>query len=147
MSPAMKVYISATYRDLKRHHSGVAIILRRMGHQPIAIEDYVAEGARGLHCFLADVIACDAYSGTIAWRYGFVPTDAGAPQTLLPTGTSLGETSLTAFEFRQAVQSRKPVLIFLLDPEAELPSIQFDAVSRDSEHGLATSAHRKNWPA
>lgn len=139
----MKVYISATYRDLQRHRSAVATVLRRMGHQPIGMEDYVAEGARPLHRCLADVIACDAYVGIIAWRYGFVPTDAGASGTPLPTGTSLGSTSITEFEFRQAVLSGKPVLIFLLDSEAEWPSSQFDAVSGDGEQGKAISRLRQ----
>jgi hypothetical protein len=139
----MKIYISATYRDLQRHRSAVATALRRMGHQPIGMEDYVAEGARPLNRCLADVVACDAYVGIIAWRYGFVPTDAGAPGTPLPTGTSLGATSITEFEFRQAVQSGKPVLIFLLDPEAEWPSNQFDAVSGDGEQGKAISKLRQ----
>ena len=44
----MKIYISATYRDLQRHLSAVATVLRRMGHQPIGMEDYVAEGAKPL---------------------------------------------------------------------------------------------------
>jgi hypothetical protein len=131
----MKVYISATFRDLQRHRAAVATVLRRMGHQPIGMEDYVAEGARPLHRCLADVAACDAYVGIIAWRYGFVPTDAGAPGTILPQGTSLSSTSITEFEFRQAVESGKPVLIFLLDPDAEWPSSQFDAVSGDGDQG------------
>ncbi|MGF1643452.1 MAG: DUF4062 domain-containing protein, partial [Thiotrichales bacterium] len=51
----MRIYISATYRDLERHRAAVAQVLRRMGHQPIGMEDYVAEGARPLHRCLADV--------------------------------------------------------------------------------------------
>jgi Domain of unknown function (DUF4062) len=125
----MKIYISATYRDLQKHRLAVATVLRRMGHQPIGMEDYVAEGTRPLHRCLADVMACDAYVGIIAWRYGFVPTDAGAAGTPLPAGTSLGSSSITEFEFRQAVQLEKPVLMFLLDSEAEWPSSQFDALS------------------
>jgi hypothetical protein len=141
----MKIYISGTYRDLQRHRSAVATVLRRMGHQPIGMEDYVAEGAKPLHRCLADVVACDAYVGIIAWRYGFIPVDAGAPGTPLPTGTSLGATSITEFELRQAManQSEKPVLIFLLDPEAEWPSNQFDAVSGDGEQGKAISRLRQ----
>ncbi len=139
----MKIYISATYRDLQKHRLAVATVLRRMGHQPIGMEDYVAEGAKPLHRCLADVVACDAYVGILAWRYGFIPTYAGAPGTELPTGTSLGVTSITEFEFRQAFQSGKPVLIFLLDPEAEWPSNQFDAVSGDGEQGKAISRLRQ----
>jgi hypothetical protein len=55
------------------------------------------------------------------------PNDAGEPGPSVPAGTTLGMTSITEFEFRQAVQLRekhdKPaVLTFLLDPEAEWPS-------------------------
>lgn len=131
----MKIYISATYRDLQRHRLAVATVLRRMGHQPIGMEDYVAEGARPLHRCLADVVACDAYVGIFAWRYGFVPADAGAPDTSLPPGAVLGSSSVTEFELRQAISSGKPVLIFLLDADAEWPSRQFDAVTGDGQQG------------
>ncbi len=39
----MKIYVSATYRDLQKHRLAALNILRRMGHQPIGMEDYVAE--------------------------------------------------------------------------------------------------------
>jgi hypothetical protein len=139
----MKVYISATYRDLQKHRLAVSTVLRRMGHQTIGMEDYVAEGMRPLSRCLEDVAACDAYVGIIAWRYGYVPTDAGSPDPHLPAGTELGKTSITEFEFRQAVQTGKPVLMFLLDPEAEWPSIQFDVVSGNGEQGKEVSRLRQ----
>jgi hypothetical protein len=114
-----------------------------MGHQPIGMEDYVAEGARPLHRCLADVAASDAYAAIIAWRYGFVPTDAGSPGAALPAGTTLGTTSITEHELRQAVQSGKPVLVFVLDPEADWPSSQFDAVSGEGSQGAAISRLRQ----
>lgn len=136
----MKIYISATYRDLKKHREAVSTVLRRMGHQVIGMEEYVAEGVRPLHRCLEDVKGCDAYLGIFGWRYGHVPTSTGAPNTELPEGTSLGKTSITEFEFRQALQrqpdqAETPVLIFLLDPEAEWPSSQFDAMSGDGDQG------------
>ena len=131
----MKIYISSTYSDLQGHRSAVAAVLRRMGHQAIGMEDYVAEGVRPLNRCLADVAACDAYVGIVAWRYGFVPADTGDPGLLLPAGTTIGVTSITEFEFRQAVQSAKPVLLFLLDPEAQWPSTHFDAVSGEGDQG------------
>jgi hypothetical protein len=139
----MKIYISSTYRDLQKQRTAVAGVLRRMGHQPIGMEEYVAEGARPLDRCLRDVAACDAYIAIIAWRYGYVPADAGAAGTVLPAGTALGSTSITEFEFRQAVQSGKPILVFLLDPEAEWPSSQFDAVSGDGEGGQSISRFRQ----
>lgn len=139
----MKIYISATFRDLQKHRHAVATVLRRMGHQAIGMEDYVAEGVRPLHRCLADVALCGAYVGIIAWRYGYIPKDTGVPGTLLPEGTSLGETSITEFEFRHAVKLGTPVLMFLLDPEAEWPSSQFDALSADGEQGKAISRFRQ----
>jgi hypothetical protein len=121
----MKVYISSTYRDLHKHRDAVATVLRRMGHQPIGMEDYVAEGARPLNRCLEDVRNCDAYVGVFAWRYGFVPTGPIQPMPTL-AGTSVGSTSITEFEFRQAVESNKDVLMFLLDPDAEWPVSQID---------------------
>jgi hypothetical protein len=47
----MKIYISATYQDLREHRQAVANALRRMGHQIIAMEDYVSEGVRPLARF------------------------------------------------------------------------------------------------
>lgn len=145
----MKIYLSSTYRDLEAHRIAVAAVLRRMGHQPIGMEDYVAEGARPLHRCLADVAASDAYVGILAWRYGHVPVDLGAappappapsgpsaPMPPLPPLTQLGQTSITEFEYRQAAATPgKPVLVFLLDPEAEWPSTRFDAVSGDGDVG------------
>jgi hypothetical protein len=139
----MKIYISSTYRDLQKYRQAVATVLRRMGHQTIGMEDYVAEGVRPLHRCLADVATCDAYVGILAWRYGHVPKDAGAPVLALPEGTSLQKTSITEFEFRQAVKAGKPVLMYLLDPEAEWPSSQFDALSPDGEGGKAIASLRQ----
>lgn len=141
----MKIYISATYRDLQRYRQAVLAVLRRMGHQPIGMEDYAAEGMCPLHRCLADVSACDAYVGIIAWRYGHIAADAGVPQPVLPTGTCLGVTSITEFEYRQAVTAQKPVLMFLLDPEADWPSSQFDAISGEGGQGKEVSRLRRGW--
>ncbi|WP_150047920.1 MULTISPECIES: DUF4062 domain-containing protein [Methylomonas] len=139
----MKIYISSTFRDLQQHRSAVAAVLRRMGHQPIGMEDYVAEGARPLSRCLLDVEACDLYLGIFAWRYGYVPKDFGVSEPSLPTGTSKGETSVTEFELKQAEFSKKPVLAFLLDPEAEWPSSQFDAVNGENKQGKAIADLRQ----
>ncbi len=139
----MKIYISSTYRDLERYRRAVAQVLRRMGHQPIGMEDYVAEGARPLFRCLQDVKDCDAYVGILAWRYGHVPADAGSPTSVLPSGAALGQTSVTEFEFRQAVECNKERLMFVLDPEAEWPSSAFDAITGDGRQGMAISELRR----
>jgi len=42
----MKIYISSTYQDLVDHRAAVDLTLRRMGHDVIGMEQYVAEGRR-----------------------------------------------------------------------------------------------------
>jgi hypothetical protein len=140
----VRIYISSTFRDLQKHRQAVSVVLRRMGHQPVGMEEYVAEGMRPLNRCLADIQACDAYVGIVAWRYGYVPAESGAANTPLPVGTALGKTSITEFEFRQAVQCGKPVLMFVLDPEAEWPSVQFDAVAGDGDQGKAIKELRSD---
>src|SRR3954469_9973007 len=95
----LRIYISATYRDLHLHRSAAATVLRRMGHQVIGMEEYVAEGQRPLAKCLEDVAGCDVYVGILPWRYGFVPKPAGeSPPATVPPGATYGETSITEFE-------------------------------------------------
>ena len=61
----MKIYISATSRDLYKHRQAVTNIPRRMGDQTIGREDYAAEGMRPLNRCLADVTSCDVYVGMV----------------------------------------------------------------------------------
>jgi hypothetical protein len=123
----MKVYISSTQRDLVQHRAAVAMVLRRMGHRVIGMEEYVAEGQLPLKKCLDDVADAEVYVGILAWRYG---STAKADASPAPTfaGTSLASTSITEYEYRQAVATGKRVLMFLLDPEAEWPASQIDAL-------------------
>ena len=115
-----------------------------MGHQVIGMEDYVAEDKRPLRRCLEDVAASDVYLGILAWRYGYIPTDENGHPGVLPPGAALGTTSITEFEFRQAVAGNgKPrILMFLLHPEAEWPANQFDATSITGDHGHAIASLR-----
>jgi hypothetical protein len=77
-----------------------------MGHVPIAMEDYVAEGARPVDRCLDDVARCDAFVGVLAWRYGYAPEATAFPAGLSPpVGAVAGVTSITELEYRQAVAS------------------------------------------
>ena len=66
----MKVYISSTYLDLVEHRAAVDRTLRRMGHDVIGMEQYVAEGSKPVDRCKADVRTADAYVIIVAWRYG-----------------------------------------------------------------------------
>jgi Domain of unknown function (DUF4062) len=63
-----KVYISSTFRDLQRHRMAAYRALRRLGHDVIGMEDYVAADERPLKKCLDDVARVDIYIGILAWR-------------------------------------------------------------------------------
>jgi hypothetical protein len=66
-----KIYISSTFEDLKDCRQAVYDTLRKMRHDVIAMEDYVATDKRPLKKCLADVAACEVYVGIFARRYGY----------------------------------------------------------------------------
>jgi hypothetical protein len=68
------------------------------------MEDYVASERRPLVTCLEDVAKADIYIGVFAWRYGYIPKEAGNPDAR----------SITELEYRAAGQSSKERLIFLL---------------------------------
>src|SRR5438445_119399 len=116
----MKVYISSTYQDLVEHRAAVDRTLRRMGHDVIGMEQYIAEGSKPVDRCKADVRAADAYVIIVAWRFGFVPGSAASPPD---------KRSITEIELAEAQASGKPVLAFLLDPEAPWPPNRVDAMA------------------
>jgi O-acetyl-ADP-ribose deacetylase (regulator of RNase III) len=109
-----RIYISSTFEDLKDHRERVYRQLRRMGHDVIAMEDYVAQDARPLANCLNDISSCCLYIGLFAWRYGFVPEDHNP-----------GRLSITELEYRHAANEGKDCLVFLLDEKfAVIPAFQ-----------------------
>ena len=65
-----KIYLSATYSDLKAHRDAVYRILRMLRHNVVSMEDYVATDAYPLHKCLDDVASRLVYVGLVGWRYG-----------------------------------------------------------------------------
>ena len=121
----MKIYISSTFQDLSDHRSAVDRTLRRMGHDVIGMEQYVAEGNKPLDRCLADVRTADLYVIILAWRYGYVPTDQPIP----------GGLSITELEYCEARSSGKTILAFLLDPDTPWPTSRVDAMSAEPKPG------------
>jgi hypothetical protein len=118
----VKVYISSTYQDLIEYRAAADRTLRRMGHDVIGMEQYVAEGSKPVERCKADVRAADVYVIVIAWRFGFIPGRNAAPADLR---------SITEIELDEAKASGKPVLAFLLDPEAPWPPNRVDAMGAE----------------
>lgn len=108
-----KVYISSTYFDLKEERKAVAEALRALQHQPMAMEDYVADDAKPLDRCLEDVRRCELFVGIYAWRYGFVP--------------SKQEKSITHLEYEEASKIELPRFIFLLDEGIAWPDDRKDS--------------------
>jgi hypothetical protein len=119
LGSGMKVYISSTYQDLVDHRAAVDRTLRRMGHDVIGMEQYVAEGSKPVERCKADVRVADVYVIIVAWRFGYVPGRAASP----PDGRSI-----TEIELQEAQENGKPVLAFLLDPEGPWPPNRVDAM-------------------
>ncbi len=129
---AMKIYISSTHQDLIDHRAAVDRTLRRMGHDVIGMEQYVAEGSKPLARCLADVRSADLYVVIVAWRYGYVPPDQAGGTTF----------SITYLEYKEAVNAGKPVLSFLLDPDSPWPPNRVDAMGSGANAGGQITAFR-----
>jgi 2-oxo-4-hydroxy-4-carboxy--5-ureidoimidazoline (OHCU) decarboxylase len=107
-----KIYISSTYEDLIDEREAAAKAIRRLGHQAVGMEDYVAADERPVDKCLADVRSCQAYVGIIAWRYGKIPDGY--------------EKSITHLEYEEAGKAKIPRLIFVLDDAASWPRNKMD---------------------
>lgn len=126
-----KIYLSATYNDLKAYRDAVYRILRMLRHDVIAMEDYVATNAYPLHKCLADVAACDLYIGLVSWRYGYIPHQDNPQQH-----------AITELEYRQASKSGLPRLMFLADKDAPWPDAFKDAETGEGNDGQRIAAFR-----
>jgi hypothetical protein len=132
-SAMAKIYVSSTYLDLQEHRTQVEKVIRRMGHEDVAMEYYVAEDTRPVAKCLADVATCDVYVGIFAWRMG--------------TPAKGYDTSITELEFREAEKHSKPCLIFLLSDDAPWPRkfIDKDATKIENFRDAARTNHTADY--
>ena len=101
-----RIYISSTFSDLQAHREKVYRVLRQLGHDVVAMEDYVAADERPLAKCLADVASCDLYIGIFAHRYGYVP-EQNNPDGRSSPSCSTGSSAKP--EYRRTVsRSRSP---------------------------------------
>lgn len=126
-----RIYVSSTYSDLKEHREKVYRVLRQLGHDVVAMEDYVAADQRPLARCLADVAASDLYIGIFAHRYGYIP-ERDNPQAR----------SITELEYRRAEAGGIPRLVFLLDENTAWPPGQMDGFTGEGDHGARIRALR-----
>lgn len=124
-------YLSSTFNDLKACREAVYHVLRQMGHDVIAMEDYVATDQRPTEKCLSDVDASDLYIGIFAWRYGYIPSEMNPEHK-----------SITELEYRKAVETGKSCLLFILDKDAPWPSTAMDAITGEGKHGKYITTFR-----
>ncbi|ASW55351.1 HEAT repeat domain-containing protein [Plantactinospora sp. KBS50] len=122
----MKVYISATQKDLLEYRAAVHAAARRLEIEDVAMEAYGADVRPPLERCLTDVRRCDLYVGLFAWRYGYRPPGQ--------------ESSITELEYREALAAGKPCLIFLL---AEETPWSVDMVDRDGDRRQIDALRRE----
>jgi hypothetical protein len=132
MARIYRIYISATYGDLKEYREKVDWALRQLDHYPVAMENYVAADQRPLAKCLEDVAGCDLYVGIFAHRYGYIPDHDN------PDGRSI-----TELEYRHAQANGKPCLVFLLDEAALWLPGWMDSHTGDGDQGRRIRALRK----
>ncbi len=127
-----KIYISSTYNDLKEYREAVYRTLRKMRHDVIAMEDYVATDQRPIDKCLNDVEGCELYVGIFAWRYGYVP------QKDNPEGHSI-----TELEYRKAEETGITQLIFVLNEQTPWLLGLSDSHTGEGENGKQINVLRK----
>jgi hypothetical protein len=118
----MRIFVSSTFDDLREYRAAAIRVLRQLGHEVVAMEDFVAGGAFPLNRVLDDVKRCDVYVGIFAWRYGFVPKfeNVSLPAPAI-AGADPMKTSITHYEYLQAKASGLEILAFLLDENCAWP--------------------------
>lgn len=127
-----RIYVSSTYNDLREYREKVSEVLRKLGHDVVAMEGYVAADQRPLDRCLADVASSNIYVGIFAHRYGFIPEHSN------PNGRSI-----TELEYRHAEALGIPRLVFLLDPNTAWPPGQMDYSTGEGDQGVRIRALRE----
>ena len=107
-----RVYLSSTLSDLQEHRDAASKAVRRLGHDLIGIESATASDTMPLDRSLADVRAADVFVMLVAWKRGYVPEGY--------------DESLVELEYRTAVDTGIPCLVFMVPDAASWPVDQID---------------------
>lgn len=129
----MRIFVSSSFEDLQEYRIAAIRVLRQLGHEVVAMEDFVAASGVPLKQMLEKVERCELYVGLFAWRYGFVPDKGnsrkGHPSDPKVPGASYGTTSMTHYEYVHAKAKNIDRLAFLLDERVPWPPHLIDGFS------------------
>lgn len=107
-SPPLKIFVSST-SDLAQWRAKVSEHVASLEQLPIKMETFSASPGTPLRTCRDHVRRCDALVVLVGHRYGWIPTKEDGGD---------GATSITWWEVRWAVEAKKPVFAFLVDPAA-----------------------------
>lgn len=110
------VFLSSTKDDLLDYRARVRGVIDRLGYRFIGMEEFTAAPEAPAVLIRRRVEQSEIYVGVLGWRYGSVDESSGF--------------SMTELEYRQAVASKKPIHMFVMDEKA---SINIGMVERDPE--------------
>lgn len=99
------IFLSSTYSDLLEHRRSVLYVLQRMRALIEAMEYFGSDSEVPLAVSLSAVERCDIYIGIFGMRYGSTDTNG---------------VSITQREYERAHETRKAILIYLLDEDRHL---------------------------
>jgi hypothetical protein len=129
----MRIFISSSFQDLQDYRLAAIRVLRQIGHEVVAMEDFVAGSEVPLKQMLDKVERCELYVGLFAWRYGFVPKptvkSGDDPADPKVPGATYGTTSITHYEYLHAKAKGIDRLAFLLDERVPWPPHLVDGFS------------------
>jgi tetratricopeptide (TPR) repeat protein len=98
----MKIFVSSTHEDLKRHRRAVRDAILRLGHHPVCMEDFGSRPDPWNIAALNAIADCGALVGIYAHRYGSTPSGSAV--------------SITEQEFDRASHLHIPRFCYLVDP-------------------------------
>jgi len=129
----MRIFVSSSFQDLQEYRQAAIRVLRQLGHEVVAMEDFVAASTAPLDLVLNKVERCELYVGLFAWRYGFVPKINEYSNQIVSypvvQGAEYGSTSMTHYEYLYAKEKGIDCLAFLLDESVPWPPHLIDGFS------------------
>jgi molecular chaperone DnaK len=100
------VFVSSTSTDLRPHREVVRSVIEKLQLKFVGMEEFGAAGQAPADLIRRKVGQTEVYVGVLGMRYGYIDSGSGL--------------SMTELEYRQAIASRKPVCMFVMDKTAPI---------------------------
>ncbi|MDT5060746.1 MAG: hypothetical protein QOH63_1205 [Acidobacteriota bacterium] len=126
-----KVIISSTARDLPEYRDTAIHVCHRLSMIPLAMEEFGPDTRQAAELCRQKVDEADVFLAIIAHRYGDRPDGS--------------DISYTEIEYNHAIESGKPVLIFMVDDnEPWLPKMMDQGEAREKLEAFKAKLRRKH---